>query len=497
MQVPSPQLGTVPGTPAFIQPQTAWRPCAAGGSSAGLGGGRAPRLPLGGPSGSSVAAPSAGAVTAAVLVAATGQRRRKRDSGRSGEGSTVPLRVLSLGSSGVRGGGREQERAREPQAEASRCYLHMLGEGESAKLEALRNLMPAILASVREQFSAAGAAQHLHIWGIDMEAQSDALDIVLLKFLRAEDLSMERAAERLEETLKYRAENGLDQLVDAELPLHFQGHDTIDGSDVDGRPLMISRYGKMDNDKVFGDPDAFVRYRLQVMEKAMAQLRYEAGAPEDLCQVHDYTGVNLLFKSDEVKSGIAAMTKVFSAHYPETKGKTIFVKFPLLFSKLFQAFSIFIPGKTRKKFIILGEADHTMLFDHVPPEAVPEDMGGMQAPPAAECRRLAGPCQSVALGSRSSQELDLAQVTSASTTVAWELRVCSHEIAYELLFAPADGGEEQLVRKSEPGEPLLAADGVLRGEYHAEKAGVLRCRFQNDKGWFAQRLCLCRAECIA
>mmetsp|Transcript_66262 Transcript_66262/g.132972 ORF Transcript_66262/g.132972 Transcript_66262/m.132972 type:complete len:146 (-) Transcript_66262:402-839(-) len=122
--------------------------------------------------------------------------------------------------------------------------------------------------------------------------------------------------------------------------------------------------------------------------------------------------------------------------------------------------------------------------------AAPAFVAGAPAPRAP-------PCQSVALGSRSSQELDLAQVTSASTTVAWELRVCSHEIAYELLFAPADGGEEQLVRKSEPGEPLLAADGVLRGEYHAEKAGVLRCRFQNDKGWFAQRLCLCRAECIA
>ena len=47
-------------------------------------------------------------------------------------------------------------------------------------------------------------------------------------------------------------------------------------------------------------------------------------------------GVNLFVKTSEVKECIAEMTKVFSAHYPETKGKTLFVKFPSVFSKLFQ-----------------------------------------------------------------------------------------------------------------------------------------------------------------
>jgi len=424
------------------------------------------------------------------------QQRRRRDGGRFRKGQGAARRVLSLNSGEGRHGGRRPEHARKRPAEMSRCYLHLLGEAEAALLKALRDQVPAAVATAREGCSAVPREGPLEIWGVDVEARSEASDIVLLKFLRAEDLDVQRAAKRLTETLQFRADSGLEALAREELPPHFQGHDAVEGSDLEGRPLMISRYGQMDNEKVFGDPDAFVRYRLQVMETAMAKLSLEAGAPEDLCQVHDYSGVSLLFKSDEVKGGIAAMTRVFSAHYPETKGKTIFVKFPTLFSKLFQAFSIFIPEKTRKKFIILGEADQALLFDHVPPEAVPEDMGGLLPAPGAQGRRLEGRCQATSVPARSSAVVDVAQL-DAPATIAWELRVCSHDVAYTLSFAPADGGEEQLVSQSPPGEPLPASRGVLRGELRTSEPGVLRCRFDNSKSWFQQKLCLCRAECVA
>lgn len=368
------------------------------------------------------------------------------------------------------------------------------GDAEAASLRVLRERLPALLAGVR---GAGGrvepaAKEPVRLWGVDLEAGGRAADALLLKFLRAEELQVEAAAERLAQTLRWRAEEGVDALAGEELPEHFRGHDEIGGTDLEGRPLLVSRYGGMDNEKVFGNPDAFVRYRVQVMEKAVAQLSLGQGAPENLCQIHDYSGVSLLFKSDEVKAGIAAMAKVFSAHYPETKGKTIFVKFPLLFSKMFQAFSFFIPEKTRKKFIILGETDQAMLFKHVSPEALPEDLGGMR--PATAGRPM-GPCKVATVGPRSSAELRLLKVPGPCL-VAWELRVCAREVAFELVFLPADGGEERAVGQSLPGEPLRAAEGVLRGEYHAEEAGSLLCRFRNEQSWFQERLCLGRAECL-
>merc|ERR1719343_397950 len=188
-----------------------------------------------------------------------------------------------------------------------------------------------------------------------------------------------------------------------ELPAHFQGHDTISGPDRSGRPVLISRYGKMENDKVFSDTEAFVRYRLQVMEKAMGNMRFERGRDETLCQVHDYSGVSSVFKSAEVKDGISAMTKVFSEHYPETKGTTVFVNFPAIFAQIFRAFSFFIPASTRKKFVVLGDNDHQMLFQQLAPELVPSTLGGMMQDPPTP---MTGPCLVAEVKPGAAQEVE-------------------------------------------------------------------------------------------
>lgn len=362
---------------------------------------------------------------------------------------------------------------------AAQCYLHLLGEAEAELLAALRAKLPAVLAA---------AGEHSTIWGVELSRASDAADVVLLKFLRAADLSVGAAAERLLATLRFRAERGIDGPRALDLAPHFQGHDTVEGTDAEGRPVMISRYGGMDNDLVFGDAEAFIDYRIRIMEEAVRRVPFKRGAAEDLCQVHDYSGVPLLFKTAEVKNCIAAMTKTFGEHYPETKGKTIFVNFPAAFSKLFQAFCVFLPEKTRKKFLILGESDQALLFEHLRPEAVPESLGGMLRAGG----EAAGPCTAASVRPGATEEVVLSEVGSPAD-IAWELRVCAQEASYELFFAPADGGLEVAVRASAPREPLQAKDGIVAGTFHAPQAGALRCRFKNDKGWLQSRLCLCRA----
>lgn len=223
----------------------------------------------------------------------------------------------------------------------------------------------------------------------------------------------------------------------------------------------------------------------------MQKLSFQPGAPEDLCQIHDYSGVNLLFKTSEVKAGIAAMSKVFGAHYPETKGRTIFVNFPPVFAKIFQAFATFIPERTRNKFLILGENDQAMLFTHLQPQQVPESLGGMLR---ENTDKLQGPCEMVKVRARSSAEVIAAKVES-SATIAWELRVCSQEIAYQVVFCSQDGSET-VVAESAEGKNLKAKEGVIDGEWHAEGPGELFVRFDNKKAWISERLCLLRAKCL-
>jgi hypothetical protein len=375
----------------------------------------------------------------------------------------------------------------------SHCYLHCLGEAEEKKLQELRARVPSLVQSARERCEEAKAQERLTIWGVDLEAGGDAADIILLKFLRAEDLDLEKAAERIAATLAFRAECQIDALMSAELPEHFRGHDTVGGVDVDGRPILLSRFGAMDLPKVFGDVEAFVRYRAHFMEKAIALLSFKRGEPEDLCQIHDYSGVPLLFQTAEVKGAVSAVSKVFEAHYPEFKGRTVFVNFPAAFSKMFKAFSNFLPERTRKKFVILGEKDQEDLFKLLPPEHVPDAIGGMKRNPLSP---LSEPVKMVTVRARTVEEVVALELPAgaSSTKVSWELRVCFLEIGYEVVFVPAaSGSKETVIRKSEPKQYLQAADGVVSGEWTASEAGSVLFRFANECAWFKARLCLCRA----
>ncbi|CAE7389611.1 PATL6 [Symbiodinium sp. CCMP2456] len=367
----------------------------------------------------------------------------------------------------------------------SHCYLHKLGDTERALLAELRGRVPSLVAKARETSEDAKTAERLTIWGVDLEQDCEASDIILLKYIRAEELNLDKAADRIVETLVFRADCKIDGLRDAVLPDCYQGHDVISGLDVEGRPVMISRFGKMDLEKVFGDIEAFVRYRAKLMEEAMAKISFKKGEPEELTQVHDYSGVPLIFQTSQVKDAVSAVTKVFSDHYPETKGKTIFVNFPTAFAKLFKAFSIFIPERTLKKFQILGENDHAQLFETIPADKVPEGLGGMHREGA-----LAGPCHVVQVRARCTEEVALLRA-EGPCTLDWELRVCYWDISYELWFV-ADGVSPELVQKSDG--LVQATEGVVSGQYTAKAAGELRCHFINNGAWFKSRLCVARAQ---
>lgn len=127
------------------------------------------------------------------------------------------------------------------------------------------------------------------LWQCDLLQPSDARDIICLKFLRAEEFNVDKSFARFAKTLHWRLENDVEHLRDAELPEHMRGHDFLHGKCKEGRPLLVSHFGTMDLEAVFGDTDLFVKYRVAIMERAVAELLpFAADKPETLYQVHDY-----------------------------------------------------------------------------------------------------------------------------------------------------------------------------------------------------------------
>ena len=58
---------------------------------------------------------------------------------------------------------------------------------------------------------------------------------------------------------RWRKEHGVDGWRDAKMAACFDGYDEHCGTDLLGRPVLITRFGEMDQEKIFGDTDLFVQ----------------------------------------------------------------------------------------------------------------------------------------------------------------------------------------------------------------------------------------------
>lgn len=367
-------------------------------------------------------------------------------------------------------------------------YPGHLNKEQETKLQDLKGRVPSIVKEA--QRDCPGVWNGAIMWGVDIEVAGYPQSVVLLKYLRAEEFDVDKAEKRIVQTLIWRAECQVDYLKEAELPKEFLGHDVIDGQDVDGRPLFLSRFGGMDLKAVFGDAEAFVRYRVKLMELAIDKLDFQPGQPEDLCQVHDYSGVPLSGFGGEVKDCVNIISKVFADHYPEFKGKTVFVNFPSVFTTLFAAFSVFLPERTKKKFVILGD-DPALYFEHIPPDTLPVNLGGMHEDGG---RKWKAKCQVVDV-SRWSNAVAPGCEVQGPATIAWECRVCYRDIDVAIDFEPASDPKKVISVHKQAGR-LSAADGLLSGEFRTTEAGTLQFRFGNGFSLLSAKTALCRSEVV-
>jgi len=215
------------------------------------------------------------------------------------------------------------------------------------------------------------------MWGHDIKSGSAGGDIVLLKFLRAREFDVGQSLEMLTKCQQWRAAQEVDQWNTWELAPCFDGFDEVlPGVDVEGRPVLLSKFSDMDPAKVFGDLELFVRYRVKWMEQVISRLTFDKGQPEQVCQIHDYKNVSMFGQPDMVKKAVNASKDAFEANYPEFKGRTIFLNFPQVFAVMFKAFTMFFPAKTVAKFVILGIRDQYRLYEFLPGDAIPEQYGG-------------------------------------------------------------------------------------------------------------------------
>ncbi|KAG6431966.1 hypothetical protein SASPL_103538 [Salvia splendens] len=160
------------------------------------------------------------------------------------------------------------------------------------------DLPPSQLKSLHEfkslvQESISAAEEEVSIWGIPL-LKDDRSDVVLLKFLRARDFKVKESLSMLKNTLKWRKDFGVDELLKEDLGDDLEKVVFMHGFDKEGHPVCYNVYGEFQNKelyaKTFGDEEKrqrFLRWRIQFLERSIRKLDFNPGGINTIFQVSD------------------------------------------------------------------------------------------------------------------------------------------------------------------------------------------------------------------
>ncbi|KAI5118679.1 hypothetical protein M0805_003616 [Coniferiporia weirii] len=251
-------------------------------------------------------------------------------------------------------------------------------EAEWKALQELRAAFPSVVEEVYKD----NKPEAINIWGVSIDAKGtpDArASVVLMKFLRARALNVEDAKKMLVNTLKWRIDFKIDELLNEEFPQDVFGNaGHIFGKDKEGRPVNYNIYGgENDLKAIFGDTNRFIRWRVQLMEKGIALLDFEN--VDQMIQVHDYEGVGLNSRDANSKKAASETTPLLQDHYPETLYKKFFVNVPAVFTWVFWLFKPLISAETLAKMSVVGSGPQTIrkeLLPFIDAKELPKRYGG-------------------------------------------------------------------------------------------------------------------------
>lgn len=131
------------------------------------------------------------------------------------------------------------------------------------------------------------------IWGIPL-LKDERSDVILLKFLRARDFKVKDAFAMIKNTIKWRKEFNIDELVNEDLGDDLEKIVFMHGFDREGHPVCYNVYGEFQNkelyQKAFSTEEKrtkFLRWRIQFLERSIRKLDFTPGGVNTIFQVND------------------------------------------------------------------------------------------------------------------------------------------------------------------------------------------------------------------
>ncbi|XP_010534098.1 PREDICTED: patellin-3-like [Tarenaya hassleriana] len=345
-----------------------------------------------------------------------------------------------------------------------------LSDSESKSLDELKQLVRDALNN--HQFGASpnpedGTPEELSIWGIHL-LKDERSDVVLLKFLRARDFKVKDSFTMLKNTIQWRRDFKIDELVEEDMVDDLDKVVFMDGHDREGHPVCYNVYGEFQNKelyhKTFGDEEKrknFLRTRIQFLEKSIRKLDFSPGGVSTIFQVNDMKNSPGLGKT-ELRLATKKAVQLLQDNYPEFVFKQAFINVPWWYLAFYTMISPFMTPRSKSKLVFAGPSRSAQtLFKYISPEQVPIQYGGLSVD-SCDCNpdfTMADPATEITVKPGTKQTVEI--IIYEKCEMVWEIRVVGWEVSYTAEFVPEASGAYTMViqkpRKMVPSdEPVVS-----------------------------------------
>ncbi|KAE8694963.1 Patellin-2 [Hibiscus syriacus] len=292
--------------------------------------------------------------------------------------------------------------------------------------------------------------QEISIWGVPLLADERS-DVILLKFLRARDFKVKEAFTMLQNTIRWRKEFGIDELVEQDLGDNLEKVVFMHGFDKEGHPVCYNVFGEFQNkelyQRTFSDEDKrqnFLRWRIQFLEKSIRKLDFSPGGVCTIVQINDLKNSPGLTKW-ELRQATKQALQLLQDNYPEFVARQMFINVPWWYLAVNKMISPFLTQRTRSKFVFAAPSKSAdTLFRYIAAEQVPVKYGGL-GKDGEFANTDAVIEETVKPAAKHTVELPVTEACS----VTWEVRVVGWDVSYGAEFMPS--GEDSytiIIQKS-------------------------------------------------
>lgn len=202
------------------------------------------------------------------------------------------------------------------------------------------------------------SAGHSELWGYDLSTvDTPVRECLLRKFLQANNYEFDKAKNQLSKTLKWRKTfRPLSAAFSEQHAKKFDVLGIVTDSSKDSRVVTWNLYGVVKNrEELFGDLDAFIRWRVGLMEQGLSKLDFSKSESAYMDQVHDYEGVSILKLDTSTRAATQKAIAIFQDYYPEVLYKKYFLNVPWIMSWMFTLVKPLVSKETLAKFEVMSD----------------------------------------------------------------------------------------------------------------------------------------------